>query len=45
VQRAGGRTVIAAAKTVGLLLDRHAGLEAQVITRIGPPLPLLKARG
>ena len=25
VQRAGGRTVIAAAKTVGLLLDRHAG--------------------
>ncbi len=30
VQRAGGRTVIAAAKTVGLLLDRHAGLEDQV---------------
>ena len=26
VRRAGGRTVIAAAKTVGLLLDRHAGL-------------------
>jgi predicted AlkP superfamily pyrophosphatase or phosphodiesterase len=25
VQRAGGRTVIASAKTVGLLLDRHAG--------------------
>ncbi|PYL65409.1 MAG: hypothetical protein DMF20_08765, partial [Verrucomicrobia bacterium] len=25
-QRAGGRTVIAAAKTVGLLLDRHAGV-------------------
>src|SRR6266478_3884152 len=25
VQRAGGRTVIAAAKTVGLLLDRHPG--------------------
>ncbi len=25
VQRAGGRTAIAAAKTVGLLLDRHAG--------------------
>ncbi len=26
VQRAGGRTVIATAKTVGLLLDRHAGI-------------------
>ncbi len=26
VQRAGGRTVIASAKTVGLLLDRHAGI-------------------
>jgi len=26
VQRAGGRTAIAAAKTVGLLLDRHAGI-------------------
>src|SRR5438128_5545355 len=26
VQRAGGRTAIATAKTVGLLLDRHAGL-------------------
>jgi arylsulfatase A-like enzyme len=25
VQRAGGRTAVAAAKTVGLLLDRHAG--------------------
>jgi len=25
IQRAGGRTVIASAKTVGLLLDRHAG--------------------
>jgi predicted AlkP superfamily pyrophosphatase or phosphodiesterase len=26
IQRAGGQTVIAAAKTVGLLLDRHAGI-------------------
>jgi len=26
VQRAGGRTAIASAKTVGLLLDRHAGI-------------------
>jgi arylsulfatase A-like enzyme len=26
IQRAGGRTVVAAAKTVGLLLDRHAGV-------------------
>lgn len=26
VQRAGGRTVVAAAKTVGLLLDRHPGV-------------------
>jgi hypothetical protein len=26
VQRAGGRTTIASAKTVGLLLDRHAGI-------------------
>jgi predicted AlkP superfamily pyrophosphatase or phosphodiesterase len=26
IQRAGGRTVMASAKTVGLLLDRHAGM-------------------
>src|ERR1700757_4946003 len=26
IQRAGGRTVVAAAKTVGLLLDRHPGV-------------------
>lgn len=26
IQRAGGRTVMASAKTVGLLLDRHAGI-------------------
>jgi predicted AlkP superfamily pyrophosphatase or phosphodiesterase len=40
VQRAGERTAIAAAKTVGLLLDRHAGLGDQLskVNRDASPL-------
>src|SRR6266478_1676211 len=45
VQRAGGRTVIAAAKTVGLLLDRHAGLEDQVDNANRSASPLDEGEG
>jgi len=40
VQRAGGRTAVAAAKTVGLLLDRQAGLGNQLdnVNRAASPL-------
>ena len=50
VQRAGGRTVIAAAKTVGLLLDRQAGRGNQLdnVNRAASPLvegERMEARG
>src|SRR6267143_2313401 len=50
VQRAGGRTAIAATKTVGLLLDRHAGLGNQLdnVNRSASPLSegeRMKVRG
>jgi predicted AlkP superfamily pyrophosphatase or phosphodiesterase len=40
VQRAGGRTVVATAKTVGLLLDRHPGLRDQLsnVSKAASPL-------
>jgi len=50
VQRAGGRTVIAAAKTVGLLLDRQADLwnQSENVNRAASPLgegERMKVRG
>ncbi len=41
IQRAGERTVIASAKTVGLLLDRHAGVAwaSQPMSHRQPPSP------
>jgi arylsulfatase A-like enzyme len=42
IQRAGGRTVIAASKTVGLLLDRHAGDAGQLINANRAASPLVE---
>jgi arylsulfatase A-like enzyme len=42
VQRAGGRSVIAAAKTVGLLLDRQAGVAGQLSNANAVASPLVE---
>jgi len=42
VQRAGGRTVVASAKTVGLLLDRQAGVAGQLSNANAVASPLVE---
>src|SRR5436190_18658209 len=48
VQRAGGRTIIATAKTVGLLLDRQIGASSTAVNASAPPVAegeRMKVRG